>query len=452
MPRLGVRRHRSAASSTAAVVNSPEFTSDAVVRDGASVIVVGVDASPSAGRDHDRDRQVVACARTRSRADRAGHAHHRAGAVLAEHEVGDPDRHRLAVNGLMAVRPVSKPSFSTSPVIRAVRSCAWKRLQPCARTPRRIAGRPRELLDERVLGREQDEVRAVDRVDARREDLDRVAVDRSRGSPALASGNLTRAPSDRPIQFRCIVSTFSGHSVRRRSAAVEQLVGVVRDAEEPLLELARRDRRAAAPAAAVDDLLVGEHGLAARAPVDVRPLAVREAALEHLQEQPLVPVVVVGQAGGDLALPRVADAEALQLPLHVGDVLERPRLGVDVVLDRGVLGRQAERVPAERVQDVEAAHPLHAGDDVADHVVADVPDVRVPGRVREHLEAVELRLRGSSVTSNARAPPALLPLLLDCLGFVVGHDPLIISRPRAARGRRRAASARSGRRSEPRVQ
>ena len=68
----------------------------------------------------------------------------------------------------------------------------------------------------------------------------------------------------------------------------------------------------------------------------------------------------------------------LELPLHVGDVLERPGLRVRAVLDCGVLGRQAERVPAERMQDVEPAHPLHARNDVADHVVADVADVRVP--------------------------------------------------------------------------
>ena len=257
-----------------------------------------------------------------------------------------------------------------------------------------------------MLGRQQEEVGAVDRVDPGREDLDRGSgSDPGRGAvldPESRAASRpdpdgerkrTRAPSDRPIQFRCIVSTFSGHSGSVLDA-VEQLVGVVRDAEEPLLQLARRRPRAAAPARAVDDLLVGEHGLAARAPVDVRAPAVRQIALEHLQEQPLVPAVVLGQAGRDLALPGVADAEALELPLHVGDVLERPGLGMRAVLDRGVLGRQAERVPAERMQDVEAAHALHARDDVADHVVADVADVRVPRRVGEHLEAVELRLGG----------------------------------------------------------
>ena len=174
----------------------------------------------------------------------------------------------------------------------------------------------------------------------------------------------------------------------------EQFVGVLRDPEEPLLQLAHNHGGAAAPAGAVDHLLVGEHRLAARAPVDARLPLVGEVALEHLQEDPLVPAVVLGQAGGDLAFPGVADPDALELPFHVGDVLERPLLGMGAVLDRGVLRRQAKCVPAERVQHVEATHPFHARDNVADHVIADVADVRVPRRVREHFEAVELRPGG----------------------------------------------------------
>ena len=139
-------------------------------------------------------------------------------------------------------------------------------------------------------------------------------------------------------------------------------------------------------------------------------------ALEHLQEDPLVELVVLGQARGDLAAPGVADAEALELPFHVRDVVERRCLGMRAGLDRRVLGRQAERVPPERVQHVEAAHALHARHHVADDVVADVPDVRVPGRVREHLEAVELRpLRVGLDLEGARRGPLLLPLLVELL-------------------------------------
>ena len=193
----------------------------------------------------------------------------------------------------------------------------------------------------------------------------------------------------------------------QRLEALQQLVGVRGDPEEPLLQIARHDRRPAAPAGAVDrparwrarSCQLGHQ-------LTVERLRYASAALEHLQEDPLVELVVVGQAGGDLALPGVADAEALQLPLHVGDVVERRCLRVRAGLDRGVLGRQAERVPAERVQHVEAAHPLHARHHVADDVVADVSDVRVSGRVREHLQAVELRPRRSRRPPRTRARPS----------------------------------------------
>ena len=179
----------------------------------------------------------------------------------------------------------------------------------------------------------------------------------------------------------------------------------------------------APPAGAVHDLLVREHGVAARTPVDRRALAVGEPALEHLQEDPLVELVVLGQAGRDLALPRVADAEPLELPLHVGDVVERRLLGVRPGLDGGVLGRQAERVPAERMQHVEAAHPLHPRHHVADDVVAHVPDVRVAGGIGEHLQAVELRTRGIGVDlEGAPCSSTALPLLIEFGRLEISHE------------------------------
>jgi hypothetical protein len=65
--------------------------------------------------------------------------------------------------------------------------------------------------------------------------------------------------------------------------------GVVADAEEPLLQEALLDRRAAALAQPALDLLVGEHGLVGRAPVDRRLLLVGEPLLVELQEDPLRP-------------------------------------------------------------------------------------------------------------------------------------------------------------------
>src|SRR5262249_39556151 len=86
-----------------------------------------------------------------------------------------------------------------------------------------------------------------------------------------------------------------------RLERVQELVGVLGDAQEPLGELALLDRGAGAPAAAVDHLLVGEYGLVDRIPVDHALLAIDEAALEELQEPALLAAVILRVAGGEFA-------------------------------------------------------------------------------------------------------------------------------------------------------
>ena len=55
------------------------------------------------------------------------------------------------------------------------------------------------------------------------------------------------------------------------------------------------------------------------------------------------------------------------------------------VLDGRVLGRHAQGVPADGVEDVGAGHALLAGDDVADRVVADMAHVDAARRVGKHV-------------------------------------------------------------------
>ena len=131
--------------------------------------------------------------------------------------------------------------------------------------------------------------------------------------------------------------------------AVNELLRVVRDADEPLVEATFRDWRTAPPADAVsDDLLVGEHRLALLAPVDGRVLAVDEPLLIELEEEPLVPAVVSLAAGLDAASPVVAVARVLELLRHVLYVAPRPVGRRGLVLYRRVLGRHSERVEAHR--------------------------------------------------------------------------------------------------------
>ena len=110
-------------------------------------------------------------------------------------------------------------------------------------------------------------------------------------------------------------------------------------------------------------------------------------------------------------LPVVGEAEHLELALEGRDVLERGRARVRAGLDRVLLGGKAERVPAHRMEDVEAAHALVARDDVGRGVALGVPDVE-PGarRVREHVEHV--RLRACPACRSARKVCVLVPVPL----------------------------------------
>ena len=177
---------------------------------------------------------------------------------------------------------------------------------------------------------------------------------------------------------------------------VQQLVGVGGDFEEPLLQRALLDGRIlVAPAAAFHHLLIGQHGGALGAPVDQRFLAVGQAALQHLEEEPLVPAVVFGLAGGDFAVPVVAEGEAAVGLLHrlrcSASVHSRGRL---LVGDGGVFGGQPERVPTHGMQHVVTAHPLVARQRIADGVIANVADVQRAAGVRQHFQNVELGLGG----------------------------------------------------------
>ncbi len=235
-------------------------------------------------------------------------------------------------------------------------------------------------------------------------------IDRS-GWPSTRRSN--SAPSLLPIQLRCMVSTRSGQP-GSRSHQASSSSRIVRDLEEPAVDIARRDLGIAAPAAAVLHLLVGQHGLTRGAPVDGRTPTIREAALQHPDEDELLPLVVGRVAGRDLAIPVVGDPHLLELRAHVVDVLVGPDDRMHPVLDRRVLGGKPERVPAHRMQDVVAPHPLEARQEIADRVDPYVAHVNSPGRVREHLEAVELRPAGIFVDLELLALfPDPLPLRFD---------------------------------------
>ena len=294
---------------------------------------------------------------------------------------------------------------------------------------------------ERVLGGDGAERDAHDRVGARGEHVHPAVADRR----AVAVADVVREREAHALALADPVGLHRLHALGPAGHPVEegeQLLRVVGDPQVIAGDLALLDHRAGAPAAAVDHLLVGEHRLVDRIPVDDLRLAVGDALFQHAQEQPLVPLVVRRVAGGDLARPVDREPHRLHLALHVGDVLVGPLRRRHAVLHRRVLGGQAERVPAHRHQHVVALHPQLPGHHVVDRVIAHVPHVQPAGRVGQHRDAVELALGEARVVLAGAVRVGGVPVRpgggFEFSGIEWLHG--VVCRPRA-RGSRRGADA-----------
>ena len=101
----------------------------------------------------------------------------------------------------------------------------------------------------------------------------------------------------------------------------------------------------------------------------VRP---RPASAQEIEKHFLLVLVIGRIASRDLAAPVERQPHRLELFLHRRDVVVGPRLGMDLALHGGVLGRHAEGVPAHRVQHRKSHRPLHPRHHVAHGVIAHV--------------------------------------------------------------------------------
>ncbi len=279
------------------------------------------------------------------------------------------------------------------------------------------------LLDDRVLGRELEAGDAKDGVHTSGKDGDFQAFQLVRGVLHL-EGDLGALTAADPVTLHgAHLLGPAGQFVE----AIEEFIAVLGDAQKPLHHLTLLDEGVfVPPAATADHLLVGQHGGASGAPIQLAGLAVGKAALIHFEEEPLVPAVVLGLAAGKFrASPVVAEAETAHLNPHLVDVAQGPLARRHVVLKRRILGRQAKGVPTHGMEHVVAAHPHIAGQGIADGVIADMADMELPARIRQHLEAVKLRpgfaLRGERIVGTVQGRigvPARLPARFELGGVI----------------------------------
>jgi hypothetical protein len=360
------------------------------------------------GVDDDLDGEVEGAREVEVALVVRGNRHDRAVPVVGEDVVRRPDGQPLAVDGIDGI-PLEEDTGLRA--VGALTLDVGLTLNAGEIRPEALAhlcgGVRCEFGSQVGLRRQHEEGRAVQRVGTCGEDrhpalapLDLevdVGADRAADPVALHLDDLLRPEALELIEV------------------VEQPVGVIGDPEVPLRELLLDDLGAAPLAVAVDDLLVGQHGLVVRTPVDRALLAVRQAPLVELLEQPLVPAVVLGVARVQHTRPVERHAVVLEALALLRDVLVRPLDGVGTSLDGRVLGGEPERVPSDGVEHVVAAVSPEARHDVGVEVVLGMPHVQIAGGVREHREHV---LAGPRVVIAAGAErvgilPARLPLRLD---------------------------------------
>ena len=346
-----------------------------------------------------------------------GHAHHGAVAVADQHVVADPHRH-LLVGDRVRYR---EARGHTLLLLGGQLGLGGAAVLALFDEGSDLGVERGGVRGQRMLGGHGAEGHAHDGVGARGEHVHAAVLDR------LAAG-VFDVMRESEAQALALADPVLLHQLDALGPArqlvlgvLEQFFGVVADLQVVAGDLAALDRGAGTPALAVDHLLVGQHGLVDRVPVHDLGLAVGNALFEHLQEQPLVPLVVAGVAGGDLAAPVDGQAHGLELALHVGDVLVGPLGRRHAVLQRRVLGRQAEGVPAHGHQHVVAAHAQVAREHVVDRVVAHVAHVQLAAGIRQHRAGVVLlaaRVLGDAV--GIGGAPLRLGSGLDVAGFVAG--------------------------------
>ena len=286
-----------------------------------------------ARRQDDRgDRQAILAGEVQVALVVRRAAEDRARAVVHQHEVGDPDRHAAA-----GVERVDHGQAGVVALLLAALdlSLGNPALAAFGDEGGGVGIALRQLGGERMVRGHGQEAGAEQGVRPGGVDFD----------PAFEAGGRRAIKGEAQPQALGAADPVLLHQPDLVGPALESLqafdqrVGIVRDAQKPLIELAFFDHRAGAPAAAVDHLLIGQDGHVDRIPVDLALLAVDQPTVPQVEEPGLLLAVVFDVAGGELARPVDAEAEPLQLLTHVGDVLVGPVARRDAPLHRRVLGR-----------------------------------------------------------------------------------------------------------------
>ena len=313
------------------------------------------------------------------------HTHDRAVAITHQHIVADPHRNLLARQRVRHLQTRVLANFLFQCQLGLGGAAGFAFFDEACQT--RITRRRKQ--SQRMLGCDRAKRHAHDGVSARGEHMHSAVLYQL----TFGIANVMCECKTHTFTFANPVFLHQPHFVRPTVQRgiwvadlhmVQQLLCVIGDLEVVARNFTLLHHRAGAPAFAVDDLFVGQHGLIHRVPIHHLGLAVGDAFVEHLQKQPLVPFVITRITGRHFTRPVDGQSHGLHLLLHVGDVVVGPLGRWHAIFQSSVFRRQTKCIPTHGHEDVETFHAQMAREHVVDGVVAHMAHVQFAAGVGQH--------------------------------------------------------------------
>ena len=252
------------------------------------------DAGILTGVDDDHDRQVERAGEIEVTLVVGRHGHDRSGAIIGQDVIGGPDRKSFTVDRVDRI-PVEEDAGFRPGGIEAIHLGRLLHLLEVLGEFLLSCRTRCEFCREVGIGCDDEEGRAVQGVRSR-----------------CVHRYWVIAPLDREVDLRTSrlpdpIALHEQHLLRpcplQLLHVIEETLGIVGDPQIPLGELLLGDLGIAALTCTFDHLLIRQHRLAFRAPIDAARSPIGKTAFVHLQEEPLIPSVVRRVACVEHAIP-----------------------------------------------------------------------------------------------------------------------------------------------------
>ncbi len=293
------------------------------------------------------------------------YSHDGSGSVIHQDIVRDPDRNLLARIRIYSLFPGIDPFFLSFTDILAYTGGLDFLVNPGLKFfP--VFNVRYQFLTQRMFRRQSHECGPVNRIHPGRKDLYRPGRIRERKSDMRSCAfSYPVFLHQKDMFWPFVQPVMTG----------EKFLGVICYFQEPLFHFFLFDESVTPPASVSDNLLVGQDSLTLRTPVHPAFFAIGQIFVEHLEENPLVPLVVFWKTCVHLSRPVITETQSFQLPFHVRNIIQSPFLGMYPLSNGRIFCGHTQGIPADGMNNVKSFHGHVAGNHISDRIIPYLPHV-----------------------------------------------------------------------------